>query len=64
MTPTKPPRKHNPAWADNTSTERSRKRREALDAIAQAVGYETWRKLETAILNGLARVVPGDTGKE
>ena len=60
----KPPRKHNPAWKDATSTERSRKRREALDAIAQAVGYETWRKLETAILNGLARVVPGDTGKE
>ena len=58
MTPTKPPRKHNPAWADNTRAERSKRRREALDAIARSVGYDTWRKLETAVLNGLARVVP------
>lgn len=63
----KPPRKHNPAWADNTRAERTKRRREALDAIAQAIGYDTWRKLETAVLNGAAVVTmvqPPDSGEE
>ena len=63
---TSKPRKHNPAWADSREARAARqaKRLSRLNAIAQAAGYDTWRKLETAILNGLARVVPGDTGKE
>jgi hypothetical protein len=60
----KPPRKHNPAWADNTRAERQARRRAALDEIARAAGYETWRKLETAVMNGRVRVVPADTGKD
>ena len=54
----KPPRKHNPAWADNTRAERQARRRAALDEIARAVGYDTWRKLETAAINGEVKVVP------
>ena len=54
----KPPRKHNPAWADNTRAERQARRRAALDEIARAVGYDTWRKLETAAINGKVKVVP------
>lgn len=55
---TKTKRKHNPAWVDNTRAERSKRRREALDTIARAVGFDTWRKLETAVLNGRAAIVP------
>jgi hypothetical protein len=47
-------RKHNPAWRDATRAERQRRRQAALDAAAQAVGYETWRKFETAVVNGVA----------
>jgi hypothetical protein len=57
------PRKHNPAWADNTAAERTTRRRAALDAIAQRVGYPTWRRLETAVLNGKVKLVPVD-GKD
>lgn len=60
----KPPRRHNRAWADNTRAERQARRRAALDKIARAAGYETWRKLETAVMNGRVRVVPADTGKD
>jgi hypothetical protein len=60
----KPPRRHNRAWADNTRAERQARRRAALDEIARAVGYDTWRKLETAVMNGRVRVVPADTGKD
>lgn len=51
---TKTKRKHNPAWADNTRAERSRKRLSRLNEIARAAGFDTWRKLETAALNGVA----------
>lgn len=48
------PRKHNPAWPDSREARamRQRRRAERLNELAQAVGYETWRKLETAALNG------------
>jgi hypothetical protein len=45
-------RKHNPAWRDGTRNERQRRRQAALDEAAQAAGYETWRRLETAVVNG------------
>lgn len=60
-------RKHNPRWKDSTSAERTKRRREALDAISRSVGYDTWRKLETAVLNGAAVVTmvqPPDSGEE
>ncbi len=59
----KPARKHNPAWADNTRAERQARRRAALDEIARTAGYETWRKLETAVMNGRVRVVPVEAGE-
>lgn len=50
----KPPRKHNPAWRDppENRAARQRKRLDALNEIAQALGFETWRRLETAALRG------------
>lgn len=52
-------RKHNPAWHDGREARamRQRKRAARLDELAQAVGYETWRKLETAALNGDVTIV-------
>ena len=47
----KAPRKHNPNWKDRTRKERQQKRREALNQKAQALGYETWSKFETAVIN-------------
>ena len=31
---------------------RQRKRRQALNKAAKALGFETWGKLETAVING------------
>lgn len=47
----KPPRKWNPAWKDTTRNERQARRLAALNEIAISVGYESWRKLETAAIN-------------
>lgn len=44
-------RKHDPRWRDNTRNERQRRRQAALDAAAQAAGFTTWSKLETAMIN-------------
>lgn len=52
----KKPRKHNPAWQDNTRTERSHNRREKLAKIAREAGYESWYAYETAVLNGLVHI--------
>ncbi len=49
-------RKRNPAWKDSTIKERSALRRQRLDEVAQLTGYESWRKLETAVLAGDVRV--------
>lgn len=48
------PRKHNPEWKDSREARAARqaKRLSRLNAIAQAAGYDTWRKLETAALGG------------
>jgi len=36
---------------DKTITQRQRKRRQALNLAAQKLGYPTWGKLETDIIN-------------
>lgn len=38
------------------SAVRQRKRREVLDETADALGFETWAKLETAVVNGRIRI--------
>lgn len=40
-----------------TTAERQSRRQAALDSKAQALGYPTWRKLETAILDNQAEVI-------
>jgi hypothetical protein len=37
---------------DKTSTRRQTRRRQALNLAAQALGYPSWGKLETALLRG------------
>lgn len=54
-------RKHNPIWKDATRNERQRRRQAALDAAAQAAGYATWAKLETAVVNGATVIVTAVT---
>lgn len=46
-TPTAPAPK-----GDRTQARRQHKRQSALDAVAQAHGFDTWRMLETAVKNG------------
>jgi len=36
---------------DTTSTRRQKRRREKLNQAAQELGFESWGKLETAIIN-------------
>lgn len=62
-------RKHNPAWPDppEARAKRQAKRLARLNEVAQSLGFETWRRLETAVLNGAAvvtRVQPPDSGEE
>lgn len=45
------PRKHNPAWKDNTITARSDKRKSELQAAAELNGFETWSGMMTYIKN-------------
>lgn len=45
-------RKHNPAWRDQTSAARQAARLAKLDQAAQSAGFASWRKLETAVVNG------------
>lgn len=42
---------------DYTSTQRSHKRREKLNEIATGLGYESWNRLVTDVINGKAEVV-------
>jgi len=59
------PRKHNPAWRDTTRAARQAQRQQTLNAAAQAAGYETWRKLETAVKNGAAiQIAPASEAME
>lgn len=55
----KAPRKHNPAWADNTRALRQARRREALDTAARLAGFTSWSAFETAVLAGTARPAGG-----
>ena len=45
------PRKHNPAWKDNTRTARSDKRKAELQAAAELNGFEPWSGMMTYIKN-------------
>lgn len=47
---------------DYTSTQRAARRAAHLHQVAQANGYDTWYKLETAVINGAVLTVeaPGD----
>jgi hypothetical protein len=56
----KPTRRHNPDWKDATSAQRQAARLAKLDLAAQAAGYATWRKLETAVVNGATVTVTKD----
>lgn len=52
-------RTHNPAWADRTNTARQRRRLAALNCAAAEAGFATWRRLETAVINGARITVEG-----
>ena len=56
MTPTTPPK------YDRTQTRRQTRRRQRLNEVAQAQGFDTWAKLETAVINGSAITIthPGN----
>lgn len=41
---------------DRTQARRQARRRQRLDEIAQAHGFDTWAKYETAVLNALATI--------
>lgn len=61
--PTRKPRKphkYSPTDKDYTRTQRSARRVAALNAIAQSVGFNTWRLLETAALNGAIKITKID----
>jgi hypothetical protein len=45
-------RTHNPAWKDNTRTQRSDKRRKELEAAAKRDGFETASEAITKWKNG------------
>jgi hypothetical protein len=51
-----------PPKHDRTQTRRQARRRQRLDEIAQAHGFATWGKLETAVLNGATLTIthPGN----
>ena len=50
-----------PKRGDTTRTARSAKRVAALNAIAQAHGFASWRRLETAALNGKVTIIVKDS---
>lgn len=60
MEPT-PKRKRSYVLNPQDSTQRSKKRREQLNEIADGLGFKSWNRLVTAILKGQAKVVIVDT---
>lgn len=60
--PTRKPRKSadNVRWPDRTRTERQTRRRDKLHAKAVELGYGTWYKVETAIIEGAIKLVKVD----
>lgn len=57
--PPKKPRRHNPAWHDTREQKaaRARKRQAALKQFALANGFSSVASMQTALLNGNARIV-------
>lgn len=55
----KPKRKHNPEWKDSNEQKaaRQRTRYQKQTDIAAALGYSSWAKLVTAIINGDVKVI-------
>jgi hypothetical protein len=53
----KKPRTHNPAWKDNTRTQRTDKRKAEMQAAAIRDGFATWSEAITAWKNGDAVLV-------
>jgi hypothetical protein len=47
------PRTYNPAWPDSREAraQRQAKRQARLNEIAAGLGYASWRRLETAVIN-------------
>lgn len=43
-------------WRPLSTAERQRKRHEALDDAARALGFATWSRFETAVINGSAKI--------
>lgn len=61
---TSKPRKHNPAWPDSREARAARQanRLSKLNDVARRCGFETWRRLETAVINGARlEVIPLDS---
>jgi len=50
------PRVHRAHWKDNTITQRQSKRREQLNQIAVAAGWQSWSVYETAVINSETRL--------
>ena len=46
-----------PANHDYTSVSRQQRRRDALNQAANSLGYKTWSKLETAVINQEVKLV-------
>lgn len=42
---------------DRTSAKRQSRRLAALDSAARWLGFDSWRKLETAVINGRVKLV-------
>lgn len=57
-------RKHQAHWKDTTVAKRQGKRREQLNQIAVAAGWQSWSAYETAVINGETRLTqrPPDKG--
>lgn len=44
------------SWEPLSNAERQRRRATALDDAAQKLGFETWRRFETAVANGTIEI--------
>lgn len=41
-----------PSWSKGETKKRQQKRRDTLKEVAQGLGFDSWYKLETAVING------------
>lgn len=59
------PHKYSPTDKDYTRTQRSARRVAKLNELAKSVGFDTWRLLETAALNGAIKITKvGESSNE